>query len=33
MERSEPDARSGKMWAMRAVGGRCGRSSMAVWVD
>ena len=33
MESKEPEARAGKMWAMRAVGGRFGRSSMAVWVD
>ena len=32
MDRREPEARAGKMWAMRAEGGRCGRSSMAVWV-
>ena len=33
MERSEPEVRVGKMCAMRADGGRCGRSRVAVCVE
>ena len=33
MERSDPEARAGKIWARRAFAGRCGRGKRPVCVE
>ena len=33
MDSSDPEARCGKMWAVRALFGRPGMFRVAVWVD
>ena len=33
MERRDPEARAGKIWARRAVAGRCGRVKSPVCVE
>ena len=33
MERSNPEARAGKIWVRRAVAGRCGRGKSPVCVE